>query len=66
MNHQQNSFRRVFFRTLLYSAIIIFVFDFNFYRYGVDVRLGKFMHGIVANLEREANQNLEQIWRAAL
>ena len=65
MNYQQKSFRRVFFRALLYFAIIIFVFDFNFYRYGVDVRLGEFMHGIVASLEREASQNFDQ-WSASL
>ena len=61
-----NKYRSLFFRTLLYFALIIFVFDFHFYRYGVDIRLGRFMHSVVANLEREANQNLEQIWRAAL
>mgnify|MGYP001787521519 CR=1 FL=1 len=60
-----NRYRQWFFRTLLYSALIIFIFDFNFYRYGIDIRLGKIMHGIVANLEQEASQNLDQ-WRASL
>ena len=65
MNHQQNSFRRVFFRGLLYLAILIFIFDFHLYRYGFDIRLGSFMHSVVAKLEKEATQNIDH-WRAAL
>jgi len=65
MNYQQTSFRRAVFRSLLYISILIFVFDFDFYRYGFDIRLGSFMHNVVANLEREAKQNFDH-WRVAL
>jgi len=60
MNHQQNSLRLTFFRGLFWLAVVIFIFDFNFYRYGIDVRLGGFMHGVVAKIEREADQQFNQ------
>ena len=62
---QQSKFRSSFFRTLLYLALTIFIFDFHFYRYGVDIRLGRFMHAVAAQLEREASQNFDH-WRASL
>lgn len=64
-NYSQNSLRKIFFRTLLYTALLIFVFDFNFYRYGVDIHLGRFMHGVVVSLEKEATRNYDS-WRASL
>ena len=64
-NYSQNSLRKIFFRTLLYAALLIFIFDFNFYRYGMNVRLGHFMHNVVASLEKEASRNYDH-WRASL
>lgn len=64
-SYQSNKYRKLFFRTLLYTALLIFIFDFNFYRYGVNMRLGHFMHNVVASLEKEASRNYDH-WRASL
>ena len=65
MNYQRSPLRQLIFRALLYFAIAIFVFDVHFYRYGVDVRLGQFMHAVAAQVEREASQHYNS-WRASL
>lgn len=62
MNHHQTTFRQAVFRVGLWLALLIFVFDFNFYRYGVDIRLGQFAHTVVAQLEQDASQNIAN-WR---
>jgi hypothetical protein len=63
--HARKQMREFMFRVLLYTALLIFVFDFNIYRYGVDVRLGRFMHNLVANFERDATNGYHK-WEANL
>ncbi|OQW91401.1 MAG: hypothetical protein BWK78_04770 [Thiotrichaceae bacterium IS1] len=63
--NMQNNPRQFVFKVLLYTALLIFVFDFNIYRYGVDIRLGRFMHNLVANFERDATNGYHK-WEANL
>lgn len=65
MNFHQTTFRQAAFRIGLWLAVLIFVFDFNFYRYGIDIRLGQFVRPVVARLEKEASQNITH-WKTYL
>ena len=63
--HRRKKAREFLFKVTLYFSLIIFLFDFNFYRYGVDIRLSGFMYRVVDSLEKEATQNYYH-WRAEL